>query len=81
MEAIAREEKVMTVLGVGVCFWGSPALTVKYKEGEEHLLPKVLEYDGKLYGRTGYNSDGLYACYSVRQYELGFAKVAERIEK
>jgi len=50
------------------CYWGSPAIVIRYAEYED--LPKILEYKGQRYARLSYNSDYHTATYTVRAYTL-----------
>ncbi len=50
-----------------VCWFGSPAIVIRYN-GDFYTLPKGLEFNGRKYAMVSYNSDTLTACYSVHAY-------------
>ncbi len=68
MQAKPINEIAFDVIQETTCYWGSPAIVIRYSEYEE--LPKSLEYKGNRFARLGYNSDNSTAFYTVRTYQL-----------
>ena len=61
-------ENVYDIVQETRCYWGSPAIIIRYNEYED--LPKLLEFKGNRYARLSYNSDYHTAFYTVRSYQL-----------